>query len=241
MAADLDLKPPRRVRISFALAIVLFHLAAIYGLMRAFAPALTTTAVDKALSVLTVTVTTPEPPPAEPAPEPSPAPEEGAAGDEGRKAKPKEVSAPKPKIPVRTAPVPPAASTGAENASGARDAGEGAGAGGTGSGTGSGRGGSGQGGMAVKGVVKIAGDINSAKDYPKATRDLRIGQSVTVLLTVGPDGRVADCRVTRPSPDAEADAITCRLATERFRFRPAVDALGNPVAGKYAWRQRWYY
>ena len=65
--------------------------------------------------------------------------------------------------------------------------------------------------------------------------------AVTILLTVDPDGRVRDCRVTQPSPDAEADAITCRLASERFRFRPARNAAGEAVTGKYAWRQRWFY
>ncbi|OCC22982.1 energy transducer TonB [Croceicoccus estronivorus] len=239
MPADLDLKPPRRVRIGFILIIVLLHVAVIFGLIRAFAPDLASTAVNKALSVLTVTVTTPDPPEANA--EPDPAPNEGASGAEGRNAKSRPVSAPKRTLPVKPEPVPPAASTGAENTSGARDAGEGAGAAGPGNGTGSGRSGSGQGGIAVRGVVKISGDINSARDYPKGTRERRIGHSVTILLTVGTSGRVTDCRVTQSSPDPEADAITCQLAVERFRFRPAIDALGDPVPGKYAWRQRWFY
>ena len=37
-ADDLDLRPPRAARLGFAFAIVLLHLAALYGLMRAFAP-----------------------------------------------------------------------------------------------------------------------------------------------------------------------------------------------------------
>jgi hypothetical protein len=60
-----------------------------------------------------------------------------------------------------------------------------------GNGTGSGNGGQGQGGGgAVTKAVKIAGDINSARDYPRETRDQHIGDSVTVALTVGTDGRV---------------------------------------------------
>jgi periplasmic protein TonB len=46
--------------------------------------------------------------------------------------------------------------------------------------------------------------------------------------------------VIRPSPDPEADAIVCRLAEQRFRFRPATDAAGNPVPATYGWRQEWF-
>jgi len=167
-------------------------------------------------------------------------PDEGAAAEEGPRAKPRAVIAPKVAIPVSPSPAPRASSTGEETQAGASDAGQGTGAGGEGSGTGSGLSGSGQ-GNGFRKLEKIAGDINSARDYPKKTRELRIGHSVTILLTVGADGLVKDCRVTEPSPDAEADRITCRLAAERFRFRPATDARGNPMAGKYAWRQRWFY
>ena len=59
-------------------------------------------------------------------------------------------------------------------------------------------------------------------------------------MTVGTDGRASNCRVTEPSPDPEADRITCRLAVERFRFKPATDAIGNPVPATYGWRQRWF-
>ena len=34
--------------------------------------------------------------------------------------------------------------------------------------------------------------------------------------------------------------ITCALALQRFRFKPATDGQGNPVASTYGWRQRWY-
>ncbi|WP_245892858.1 TonB family protein [Novosphingobium guangzhouense] len=89
--------------------------------------------------------------------------------------------------------------------------------------------------------MKIAGDINSARDYPRAGRDLRVGASVTIDLTVGRDGRVTSCRVIQPSPDPQADRITCDLATRRFRFRPATDSGGNQVEALYRWRQRWFY
>ena len=241
-ADDLDLRPPRAARLGFAFAIVLLHLAALYGLMRAFAPDFTAATIDRALSVFDVAVPPPpEPSPPQPEKQPDPAPDEGVAGDAGHKAAPRVVAAPKTRLPVAKTPAPPRAGTGNDNSAGAAEAGIGPGAGGAGSGPGSGRGGAGGGGMPVRKLEKIAGDINSARDYPKATRAQRVGHSVTILLSVDAEGRVTDCQVSQPSPDPAADTITCRLASERFRFRPALDAQGNAVPGKYAWRQRWFY
>lgn len=237
----MELKPPRRTRFLTILGVAVLHVAAFFGLLHAFAPDLTNSVIARAESVLSVTVTAPDPPPEPDPPPPDPKSDAGAAGDPGRKAKPREAAAPKARLPLSPKPAPPVAATGRENASGAAVDGTGTGAAGQGQGTGSGQSGSGSGSGAARQPEKIAGDINSAKDYPKKTRDVRIGSSVTILLVVGADGRVRSCRIARPSPDAEADAITCRLATERFRFRPAEDSRGTPVEGRYAWRQRWYY
>ena len=89
-------------------------------------------------------------------------------------------------------------------------------------------------------LEKIAGDISNARDYPRAGREARRGHDVVIELTVGTNGRVSACRVTDPSPDPEADAITCRLATQRFVFRPRLNATGEPVVGIFRWRQRWF-
>ena len=240
MKPGADIKPPRRARLGVIALVAAVHVLVAVGLVRAFTPDLPARLVGQALSAISVVITAPPPQPA-PEPDPESQAEEGAAAPEGPKATPREVAAPERTLPVKPQPLPPMSGRGDEAASGARDTGEGTGAGGDGVGTGSGQGGTGQGsGLAVRGVEKIAGDINSARDYPRKTRDLRIGHSVTILLDVGVDGRVTGCRVTAPSPDPEADAITCKLATERFRFRPATDRAGNPVPGQYAWRQRWF-
>ena len=230
-------KAERKTRLGAAALVAGLHVLAIMGIISAFTPDITQAVVDRAVSALSVITPNPVPP----VPEPDSEAEEGAAAPEGPKANPREVAAPEQTLPLHPQPAPPVAGRGEDTASGARDMGEGTGAGGEGIGTGSGQGGSGQGsGSAVRGVEKIAGDINSAKDYPRKTRDLRIGHSVTILLSVGADGRVNDCRITAPSPDPQADAITCEMAKKRFRFRPATDSKGNPVPGKYAWRQRWF-
>lgn len=237
----MELKPPRRTRLLTILLVAVLHVAAFIGLLHAFAPDFTQSVIDRAESVLTVTVTTQARPPEPPPPAPTPTPDAGAAGNPGRKAEARETASPKARLPISPKPAPPMASTGNDNASGAAIDGAGTGAAGQGQGTGSGQSGSGSGSGVVRQPEKIAGDINSAKDYARATRDLRIGGSVTIVLAIGTDGRAKSCRVARASPDGQADAITCRLAIERFRFRPAQDRDGNPVEGRYAWRQRWYY
>lgn len=246
-----DLSSPRRLRLGVVVTVAVLHVLVLMGLMRAFAPDFTGQVIGEVAGVLTVTVSRPEPTPT-PTPTPSPEPAEprqavaevdpGEAAPPAETARPKEVAAPRPKIVLAEQIAPPVASTGNENRSGASDRGEGTGAGGEGEGTGAGGAGDGQGGgggIAAK-AVKIAGDINSARDYPRATRELRLNDSVVIALTIGTDGRVKDCRIHRPSRDPEADRITCRLATERFRFRPALDARGNPVESLYGWQQRWF-
>ncbi len=230
--------PSRRPRWGTLLLVALLHLAALAALVRAFAPDFTAAVVEEAGSLISVTITAPPDP--ETIPEPSPEADSGAAGEEGQRATPREVTAPPAPLP-RPSPAPRASSTGAANSSGAREQGEGTGAGGAGAGTGSGSAGGGQGGGA-RPLELISGSIDNARDYPTPPggRQVRRGQDVVIELTVATNGRVSACRVTDPSPAPEADAITCRLATERFVFRPRLNAAGEPVAGVFRWRQRWF-
>lgn len=229
-----DLSAPRRTRVGVFLFVALLHVLIVLALIRAFAPQLAHEAVQAVVSTFSVTVTTP---PAEPARQDKAA---GGAGPAGRQAIARPENAPPPRVPLAPRPVPQAANSGAADTSGAKDAGMGTGAGGSGSGTGSGAGGSGQGGGLTRKAEKIAGDI-AEKDYNKANRAIRLGQSVVIAIHVNADGRPSTCHVLRASPDPEADALTCRLAVERFRFRPATDAQGSPVASIFGWQQRWFY
>ncbi|MGV2497145.1 TonB family protein [Pelagerythrobacter aerophilus] len=229
----------RRPRLGTLALIALLHVLAIYGLAKAFAPDFTGSVERQVVEAVTVTITAPP----EETPEPPAEPDAGASGEEGREAVPREIAAPEPPIPVpRPSPAPRASSTGTADTSGASESGAGTGAGGAGSGTGSGQGGSGQGGGAVTKPEHIAGSIDDASDYPvpEGGRAARRGTEVIVRVIVGVDGRASNCTVYRPSPDPEADRITCRLVVERLRFRPATDAQGNPVPAPFYWRQRWF-
>lgn len=179
------------------------------------------------------------PPPIEEPPPPQAKAEEpeGAASPPNLRSKPTPVVAPPPEIrlkvpsPVVTAPralpVPPGNDP---SAGGANIAGPGTGSGGTGVGTGSGGSGTGSGAGLAAGVRRERGAIVNA-DYPAAARKARASGTVHVRISVGANGDVTGCSVTRSSGNEALDATTCRLIERRFRYRPATDAQGRPIAG----------
>lgn len=243
-AAGMEVANPlRRFDPGAASLVVVLHVLALLGLAHALAPDLMSGVPASRPSTVTVVTFVPE---AQPTPEPTPQakPDSGAQGAPGRRAVARDAAAPPVVLPLRPLePIPNAPSDGEANRSGAADAGEGTGAGGVGTGTGSGYGGNGGGGwVEPTKPVKIAGDINSAADYPipPGGRQVRRGSFVEIYMTVGTDGRASNCRVITPSVDSEADRVTCRLAEERFRFEPARNSNGDPVAYSYGWRQRWF-
>lgn len=232
---------PRRPRWALIGGIVLLHLAALYGLARAFAPDITAAVEREVVSAFDVSP--PPPAPSAPPPENRSEPDEGAQGAPGREAVAKPVTAQPPRVRLKQdTPLPRAASTGTATRSGGSAAGEGTGAAGSGLGTGSGNAGSGRGGMAISKPVHISGQIDNARDFPVPAggRAARRGTEVIVRVIVTADGRARDCTIYRSSPDPEADRITCRLVESRLGFRPARDADGNPVSAPFYWRQQWF-
>ena len=167
-----------------------------------------------------------------PSPAPSPAPPKPEA-PAAKPAPPTVAIAMPTRLPIPAVPAAPATGTGTGTGSGSGEAGTGIGSGDAGEGDGGG-------GPPLQSLAKIAGDISSVRDYPERGRQLRLGSRVVVVLTVGGDGRAHGCRIQVPSPDPESDVITCRLAVERFRFRPATDRRGRPIDSDYGWEQRWF-
>lgn len=232
---EIDLSPPRRVKIGVAVGVILLQVGLLIGLVKAFAPDFAAKAIDSVVSTFTVTVTTPPPKPPEPPKAPKPA---GTSGDIGKKAVPKEAKAPVPKVSIAKAPAPRASNTGSADTSGAGDRGNGTGAGRTGNGTGSGGSGNGAGGgMAAKPSVR-AGEINDSRDFPVPAggRQARFGKSVTVMFTVTTDGRARDCSVTNSSVDADTTARVCPLVLQKIRFNPAKRGDGTPIEARYGYR-----
>jgi len=172
---------------------------------------------------------------------------EGAAAPPDLEDTPVPVVAPTPKIllpippPIIAAPAPGAGN--APDAGAAPIPGPGTGRGGIGTGLGSGASGTGTGGggggigRAAR-ARHIAGAIYES-DYPRAAIDRRASGIVYLRFTVAPTGRVSSCSVTRSSGSRALDDTTCTLIQRRFRYRPARDAVGRPVAetirGEHEW------
>jgi protein TonB len=76
-------------------------------------------------------------------------------------------------------------------------------------------------------------------DYPSAALHRGEQGAAGFEVTIGPDGRVRDCRITRSSGSTSLDNATCANVSERARFNPARDENGEPVVGRYANVIRW--
>jgi protein TonB len=227
----LPFRDQRRERAGAAASVLLLHALIAYALVTGLA----VEAVREASERLKVFSVAPDPPPppeplAVPAPVRIPEPE-GAAAPPSLRSRPSPVVAPReaPRSPVRAAPEPKPLPTGSAPDSGASATpGAGSGAGGEGSGAGAGRGGSGTGGGGLASrAQRIAGSFDYS-DHPDRGRTDRV-ETVGVRFLVDANGRVRDCSVTRSSGNPRVDATTCRLIEQRFRYRPATDAAGEPA------------
>lgn len=109
-----------------------------------------------------------------------------------------------------------------------------------GSGAGGGSGGQGYGADDGGGtdLVQIAGAIVPS-DYPRDLRERGIGGRVGIVFTVGTNGRVTSCTVTRSSGVPELDTLTCRLIEQRFRYRPSTDRYGRPIPDEVEGEHDW--
>ncbi|MEE4201687.1 TonB family protein [Erythrobacter sp.] len=225
---------PKVTRWWLILLIVLFHIAALYGLSRLLAPQFTASIEREVVDAFTVTITAPP----EPEPTAEPEPNEGAAGAPGEEAVPQPVTAPTAPIENRPEPRPRATSTGTATRSGAREAGSGTGASGEGEGTGSGNAGSGQGSGIAERPSVASGRLDPRRDFPvpPGGREARLGSSVTVVFTVTTDGRARNCSVARSSADPETTALVCDRVIDRIRFNPARIKDGTPVEARYGYR-----
>jgi protein TonB len=74
-------------------------------------------------------------------------------------------------------------------------------------------------------------DLISAADYPASALAMRAEGRVWFILTIGINGRVADCAITASSGSRALDSATCRLVRARGRFTPAIDTNGMPAVG----------
>ncbi|WP_417613594.1 energy transducer TonB [Parasphingorhabdus sp.] len=221
-------------------AVIAIHAALGYALISGMGLEISKS-VDAGLNVIDLTPAKP----AEAQPDKKPAEsEEGAASPENLQAKASQIVLPPPEVkldivtPVVAAPV---AGIGDDDNAGASDRpGPGAGSGGEGEGSGSGGSGDGNGsGGIVSGPRHLSGAM-TRRDIPRSVWKAEARGNVIARFTVGADGRARGCEIKQSSGHSELDATTCRLIETRFRFEPARDARGRPVASPYGWVQEWW-
>jgi protein TonB len=154
-----------------------------------------------------------------------------AAAPPHARATPTEVVAPIPEIPLPPPPAivaAPLPALGADASAGAAAAGPGTGAGGAGSGRGAGTGGDGSGAGGTPSRW-LRGEI-TGRDYPREAKAAGLEGDLVTRYLIDSHGRIAKCWIMKSSGSDLLDATTCRIAIARFRFAPARDAGGHPVA-----------
>jgi protein TonB len=84
----------------------------------------------------------------------------------------------------------------------------------------------------VQSAQSSKGDLRnlfSGDDYPAAAMSAGAEGTAQASITVGPDGRVVGCNITRSSGNGALDAATCNIIRRRAKFTPARDSNGNPT------------
>ena len=84
----------------------------------------------------------------------------------------------------------------------------------------------------VQSAQSAKGDLRSlfsADDYPASAQSAGAEGTVQASLTIGPDGRVVGCNVTRSSGNSSLDGATCNILRRRAKFTPARDSNGQPT------------
>ena len=84
----------------------------------------------------------------------------------------------------------------------------------------------------------VQGQISST-DYPLEAVQRRLEGIVRVDLTIGTNGRVTSCKVTRSSRHRILDKRTCEIMKERARLKPAKDAAGRAIESHFETSVSW--
>lgn len=88
-------------------------------------------------------------------------------------------------------------------------------------------------------LIGTIDDLFGPDDYPDDARNAGESGLTVVNLRIASDGKVSDCTVARSSGSGSLDAATCRIAIEKARFIPLIDAAGRPVTGTLPLRIMW--
>jgi protein TonB len=87
-------------------------------------------------------------------------------------------------------------------------------------------------GVEPQNMARGASRIGS--DYPRRAQERGEEGTVGFRVTVGPNGRVETCDVTRSSGSAVLDKAACQGMRRFNRLTPALNDLGEPIASTWA-------
>jgi protein TonB len=82
----------------------------------------------------------------------------------------------------------------------------------------------------VQSATSAKGDLRtlfSADDYPAAAQSAGAEGTAQAQLTIGPDGRVVGCNLTRSTGNSSLYSATCNILRRRAKFTPARDSNGQ--------------
>jgi protein TonB len=85
----------------------------------------------------------------------------------------------------------------------------------------------------VQSAQSAKGDLRTlftGDDYPPAASAAGAEGTAQATLTIGPDGRVTGCNITRSTGNSSLDSATCSILRRRAKFTPARDSNGNPTS-----------
>jgi protein TonB len=89
-------------------------------------------------------------------------------------------------------------------------------------------------------IARLEAGWVSEADYPPAARRAGAEGEVIVRYLIGSDGEVEACEVVASSGNADLDAVTCTIVSDRFVFEPARDREGRRTAEtrrqRFIWR-----
>ena len=84
----------------------------------------------------------------------------------------------------------------------------------------------------VQSAQSSKGDLRglfTGDDYPASAMSAGAEGTAQATLTIGADGRVVGCNLTRSTGNGALDAATCSILRRRAKFTPARDSNGNPT------------
>lgn len=85
----------------------------------------------------------------------------------------------------------------------------------------------------VQSATSAKGDLRtlfSPDDYPAAAQAAGAEGTAQATLTIGPDGRVVGCNLTRSTGNSALDSATCNILRRRAKFTPAKDSNGQATS-----------